>query len=416
MKKLAIFILLFLPSVAFADITSRNPIMQDEGTTVAGSGRILNFVGAGVAVTFAGGKYVITISGGGAGGAPTDADYLVGTTNASLSAEIVVGTSPGGELGGTWASPTVDATHSGSAHHSAVTLDVNADTLLSLSTQALGLDTQTANLVFAGPGSGAAAVPTFRAVVDNDIPDTITASNYLLTSGTDIIKDTHIDWGTGATQVSPTDFANEDIGDITITTGAWAVEDDSHAHTTTTVSGLDISDDTNLAGTANEITLTGDTLSLATTVDLGGKTSFEIPNGAANTVDTLGEVAVDSSDDQFLYMGAALRVLPYTYEKCFTIETPVDADDNIPLWSPNDAITITSLYGRVQGGTSVAFTISDGTNAMEAITASTTGQADDGTLVNNTFIANERVEVDFAAPTGTVNFCNVCVRYTVDRQ
>jgi hypothetical protein len=29
----------------------------------------------------------------------------------------VVGTTPGGELGGTWASPTVDATHSGSAHH-----------------------------------------------------------------------------------------------------------------------------------------------------------------------------------------------------------------------------------------------------------------------------------------------------------
>lgn len=50
------------------------------------------------------------------GGAPTGADYLVGTAQAGLSAEIVVGTSPGGELGGTWASPTVDATHSGSAH------------------------------------------------------------------------------------------------------------------------------------------------------------------------------------------------------------------------------------------------------------------------------------------------------------
>ena len=50
------------------------------------------------------------------GGAPTDADYLVGTANAGLSAEIVVGATPGGELGGTWASPTVDATHSGSAH------------------------------------------------------------------------------------------------------------------------------------------------------------------------------------------------------------------------------------------------------------------------------------------------------------
>jgi hypothetical protein len=49
-------------------------------------------------------------------GAPTGADYLVGTAQGALSAEIVVGTSPGGELGGTWASPTVDATHSGSSH------------------------------------------------------------------------------------------------------------------------------------------------------------------------------------------------------------------------------------------------------------------------------------------------------------
>lgn len=52
----------------------------------------------------------------GGAGAPTDADYLVGTAHAGLSAEIVVGTAPGGELGGTWASPTVDATHSGSTH------------------------------------------------------------------------------------------------------------------------------------------------------------------------------------------------------------------------------------------------------------------------------------------------------------
>lgn len=51
-----------------------------------------------------------------AGGAPSTADYLVGTAQGGLSAEIVVGATPGGELGGTWASPTVDATHAGSAH------------------------------------------------------------------------------------------------------------------------------------------------------------------------------------------------------------------------------------------------------------------------------------------------------------
>jgi hypothetical protein len=56
----------------------------------------------------------------GGGGAPADADYLVGTAHAGLSAEIVVGVTPGGELGGTWAAPTVDAVHSGSAHHAEV--------------------------------------------------------------------------------------------------------------------------------------------------------------------------------------------------------------------------------------------------------------------------------------------------------
>lgn len=54
--------------------------------------------------------------------------------------------------------------------HTAVTLDANADTVLSISTQALGLDTKAANIVWAGPTTGAAAIPTFRALVSDDIP------------------------------------------------------------------------------------------------------------------------------------------------------------------------------------------------------------------------------------------------------
>ena len=51
-----------------------------------------------------------------ASGAPTGATYLVATTNASLSAEVVVGATPGGELGGTWDTPTVDSNHAGLWH------------------------------------------------------------------------------------------------------------------------------------------------------------------------------------------------------------------------------------------------------------------------------------------------------------
>lgn len=116
-------------------------------------------------------------------GAPDTADYLVGTANGSLSAEIVVGTSPGGELGGTWASPTIDTIHSGSAHHAAVTVSGTPD--------------------------------------------------YITLTGQDIVRST-----------------------------------------------VDIGDDTNLAGTANEIILTGDTLSLSLLKDL--VTSAPITGGTDN--------------------------------------------------------------------------------------------------------------------------------------
>ncbi len=88
-------------------------VIKDDGAAMPEEG-ILNFIsGTNITVTCVDNPgsnqtdCTFDASGGG-GGAPTDADYLVGTANGSLSAEIVVGTTPGGELGGTWASPTLD--------------------------------------------------------------------------------------------------------------------------------------------------------------------------------------------------------------------------------------------------------------------------------------------------------------------
>lgn len=57
------------------------------------------------------------------------------------------------------------------ASHAAVTLAADADVLLGLTGQQLTFDPQTANRVFAGPASGGAVDPTFRALVTADLPD-----------------------------------------------------------------------------------------------------------------------------------------------------------------------------------------------------------------------------------------------------
>ena len=72
----------------------------------------------------------------------------------------------------------------GDSHHAPVSLAADADTVLGLSAQELSLDTQTANTVFAGPSSGAAADPAFRALVAADITGLAapTTSEYLTTA------------------------------------------------------------------------------------------------------------------------------------------------------------------------------------------------------------------------------------------
>ena len=71
--------------------------------------------------------------------------------------------------------------------HDALTLSTAAnDNLLSLSTQELGLDTQTANYGFFGPTSGGAAAPAFRAMVAADIPNDLIDSQHYADASIDL--------------------------------------------------------------------------------------------------------------------------------------------------------------------------------------------------------------------------------------
>jgi len=52
--------------------------------------------------------------------------------------------------------------------------------------------------------------------------------------------------------------------------------------------------------------------------DLGGATSFEIVNGASPTVDTLGEIALDTTDNQLLIATSTTPAVIRTTQRLFS--------------------------------------------------------------------------------------------------
>jgi hypothetical protein len=285
---------------------------------------------------------------------------------------------------------------------------------------------------------------------------------------------------TATTSLTAQTVVNNDFGDVEVSAGAWNVDNDSHAHTSSTISGLDISADTNLSA-GDFITLTDDDLDVDTaavsngdtthvptadgvydfcettqaylqSADLVGaneaygvgwdndtglpekddiydanfarilypatfttvsmETVFLPAFAAGATPSVVGQTKIDTTADQFQYYSeATLCVVSPICEKCMIIASPSTSDINVPFFMPYKAIEITGVRGIVEQGTSATFTISDGTNAMEAIAATTSGTNDDSTLTNNTFSANERMEVDVNALSGTPNYLTICVRY-----
>ena len=140
-------------------------------------------------------------------------------------------------------------------------------------------------------------------------------------------------------------------GDVTGTLSATVVGNDSHDHTSATISGIDISADTNLAVTA-PVTLTGDTLSL------GNVTMYPAFTHATSSAWT-GTTTI--------LLAPAYVAETWNGVKCFT-----------------DAGTLNVVF-------------SDGTNLMDLLNASTTV----GTFTlstNNTFTASEKRYVDIGTP------------------
>ncbi|MBP9714923.1 MAG: hypothetical protein KBD52_00305 [Candidatus Pacebacteria bacterium] len=142
-------------------------------------------------------------------------------------------------------------------------------------------------------------------------------------------------------------------GDGSGTLSALVISDDSHAHTTTTISGLDISDDTNLTAGTN-ITLTGD--------DLSVDDVFLLNNGdtATGTYDFTGaEIAGTSA---LVFEGSAAD----TVETIFSITNPTTSDKTITF--PDATITVNAA-ADISGTTLASNVVTSSLTTVGALNA-----------------------------------------------
>jgi len=253
-------------------------------------------------------------------------------------------------------------------------------------------------------------------------------------------------------------------GDVTGAPGSTVVGNDSHDHTTTTVSGLDISSDTNLsagsgivltddalshstadgykhvpssgssaqvlqyssAGTAKWVTLSGN----ATIAD-GGAVSVTLPNDNNPTTDASGETAIDNNNSFIeFYDGTASRHLGALQVRTFTIIEPdvarTKTDDIILFHVMADAfpfgITIKDIALSTSANCTDTHVIEEWSNragstqaTIESIAMSSTNyQEDDGTLSDSAIAADAFININLDDNTDDIASLEVTITFWIN--
>lgn len=155
-------------------IKSGASLIADPGSILTG------FPGTGTvtSINFSGGSSGLVITGGpivGSGTLTITSGVLAKAFGGNGTATPALTQGTGITITGSWPNYTINATNAGTVTSAALTmpsiLSVAGSPITSSGTFAVTLATQSANTVFAGPASGSAATPTFRALVAADIPD-----------------------------------------------------------------------------------------------------------------------------------------------------------------------------------------------------------------------------------------------------
>ncbi len=188
------------------------------------------------------------------------------------------------------------------------------------------------------------------------------------------------------------------------------------AMTSANFAGL-ISDETGTAGKVvfdTAPTLAG--LTATGVIDMGGATSFELPNGAAVYTNVAGQMAIDTTAPGQLRWnnGTATSTLMGFSTTGFTYATSTTftATTTIPLAPAVANLTFVDARCFSDVGT-LNISLNDGTNRANMFNASTTvGVITFNT--NNTFTENEKIYIDVGTPATAPTKISCRFKYTFD--
>jgi hypothetical protein len=368
--------------------------IQDEGTAQT-MRRIVNFIGAGVTCVdnAANLRTNCTISGGGGSGVDVQEDGGVAFTAATLNF-----------LSG------LDITEN-PAGTAEITLDYAEDPV------DLATGDVTGTLAAANGGTGQTAATADGSLIGDGSAFAVRVIPDCDTTGAALNFDQTTDAWACATQ-----FAGTQIDLTTEVTGTLPAGNGGTGQTAATADAVLVANGTAyVARVVADCDAVGQAVNFDQTTDAWSCRTI-VGSGANPTVSADGELAVDTTDDQFIYFSTAERVIRYQFPKAFTIELPADVD-NFLLWTDQDALTVVSFSCIVDpgdAGESVAITIqerdSDGTNPTTIGTATCDNDGAAGSISDANVDAADYVGIDIGTVTGTVTQLNVTIWVMIVRE
>jgi len=207
-------------------------------------------------------------------------------------------------------------------------------------------------------------------------------------SFSDYVADEHLNWKNSVGTIHADNYTNTTYtGGINLTLDGTA---------------FDV-DDAFLVNDAADIGV-GITLTYSTTTG-----TMTIPQGAAPEVTVIGQIALDSSDDQLIVMGATEKVIR-TDEAIFRFTFASTSPDfvsggELPVPPEKDGYTITSYSCYVTGGTSVVLTPNGASQGdLDAITCATTITKDTTMTAASIIAADELVKMKIGTVTGVPDY------------